>query len=63
LSATRFYSFSHTLSFALCERLFFESSSCDGSIGFLPMNFIFGLFPHTQTGKLRGQVQPLASEA
>ena len=52
-------SFLQTLSRALLARLFSSSSASPGSIGLLVTSSALGLFPHTQTGKSFGQVQPI----
>ena len=46
---------------ALRARGFSVSSASPGTMGLREINFIFGFFPHTHTGKLGGQVQPVAS--
>jgi len=53
------YSFSITRSFALLLLLLTASSCGEASIGLRFTSLPFGWFPHTQTGKSGGQVQPL----
>ena len=55
--------FSATRSFALRARALSSSSAEPETMGFRVSTLIFGFFPHTQTGKLDGQVQPLIFDA
>ena len=61
LSSAQFNShFSATRSLALRALGFSSSSVSPDTMGFRVRIRTFGFFPHTHTGKLGGQVQPLA---